>query len=314
MHCLTAPVAFLAEATRGLWRLLVARDAEQFNDVLVEVAPPRSLGPLQERMHVERFRDLGLAVASHVCHLEGVDEAEFIFAAIVVLLHSLPHMMTDAQISSAPISIAGRMAAAATASSLLKFHSEFGYDHEFSAAVLSAVLTRDERAQYTSEELMESLRSFEATVAFYGCILSVSENNVFIKARNNIAEASHLGLLNQKTAEACMIVSFYLAFHAHYDIYSTGKTLSTCTLAAALSLAAVSCARNSGHATHMPFPDPDKLLVEIAAPILERVASLGPSAQTLVGGVFSNTQTTAYFMTLPSCVGGAARTLWRELS
>lgn len=316
MQCLVAPAASIAQALRGLWgflRHLVVRDVSKLEDVPVEVAPPLSLHPLQERIHVERYRDLALAMASHVCHLEGADEAEFIFASIVVLLRSLPHLLTEDQISEAPTSLAGRMAAAATASSLLKFYSDCGYDSEFSAAVLATALTTDERTRYTPDELMESLHSCEATVAWRAGLFSVTTGNVFVEARDNVVEALDLGVIDRTTAKACMAVSFYLAFHSFYDIHCLGQTLSMSTLAAAISLAAATCARESGHAARMQFPNPNYFLVGSAATILERVAALGPGAQTLVGGVFADAQKTEYFMTLNSCVEGAARALRREL-
>jgi len=301
---------------RDLWRCLcrlVVRDAERLEDVPVDAAPALPLHPLQERIHVERYRDLAFAMASHVCHLERVDDAEFIFASIVVLLRSLPHILTEEQLLEAPTSLASRMAAAATASSLLKFYSDCMCDQEFSAAVLAAALTADERARYTLSELMESLHSCEATVAWHSGLFSATTGNVLVEARDNVVEALNIGVINQKTARACMDVCFYLAFHSFYDTHSPGQTLSSSTLAAALSLAAVTCARESGHAACMPFPSPNNLLVASSATILECVAALGPRAQTLVGGVFTDARKAPHLMTLSSCVRDAARALRREL-
>ena len=260
---------------------------------------------------MERYRDLAFHVAVHVCHMQCVDaeEAEFTFATILLLLRSLPHLLAEDQISAAPASLSARMAAAAAASSILKCCSDYERDREFSAAVLATAITRDERARYAPYELMESLHSFEATVAFDGGLFSVVTENVVAASRGNIADASRLGVIGHETAQECTRVAFYLAFHALYDVYYLDPTLTSPAIAAVLSLAALSCARESGHAARIPFPDRDRCLVGTAAAVLERVASLGPRAQAAVGGVFLNAQRAEHFMTLQEHVEAAARSL-----
>ena len=306
----------IAAATREIWKavlLLLRADTDAEKDHDVQAASAQSVRPLQQRSHVERYRDAAFSASAMVCRWASFDDAEFVFATVVLLIKALPFLLTDEQIAAASSSIAARVAVAAAVSCMLKFYSDAVYDYDFTSAVLQKVLTAEEIDQCGHRALYDSMHSCEATIAFRGGLFCTATKNVLIKSKANTVETLRLGKLDASVESAWASVCFYVAFHNVYDIEVSSASLGSSALSMAVSLAAHSCVREAGYAGELPFPASESFLVETAAVMLDVVCSAGPLAQDAVGGVFTNAQRKEYFMTLPPCVAAAALALRREL-
>lgn len=269
-----------------------------------EAQPPVAVHPFKAKVNVERFRNLAFDLSAKVCRLESYDEARFIFAAIAISIKSAPHILSADDIVESPASVGGRMAAAAVVSSLLKFYSESGFEHEFTAVLLKEALTPKELKLYSSE-LASSIMSCEATVAFKGGLFSLATTNVFSECRRCIIECIELGVINNSTASGCISTSFFLAFHAFYELDSLVRSTGLHHSSAALALASLSCALEAGYMQKISFSRPEERVVRAAREILSTVAEIGPRAQTMLGGVFVDTQKAPFFMTLQERLAAA---------
>lgn len=251
-----------------------------------------------ERADVEQHRDLAFAVAVGIGGNEGLDDGEFVFASILLLLRCLPDLHDAAQ---AHTLLAGRIAAAAAASTLYKFFIE-GCDEDSASGSL---LTRA-GATWRHDQLKNAMRRCETVLAFRGNLFSTATDNVLISSRGKVEHALRQGRLDKKAASGCRAVAFYVAFHCVYEVNKFTDSVGQDAVASAISLSSLACAHASGY--HASLPEREEHAA-LGAQLLERVAKLGTTAQSMVGGVFDDASRREHFMTSRQSVADAARSL-----
>ena len=254
-----------------------------------------------ERADVEWHRDLAFAVAIGIGSNEWLDDGEFVFASILLLLRCLPDLHDAAQ---AHTLLAGRIAAAAATSTLYKFFIEGCDEDSASGSLLTRALAQG--ATWRHDHLKNAMRRCETVLAFRGNLFSTATDNVLICSRGKVEHALRQGRLDKKAASGCRAVAFYVAFHCVYEVNKFTDSVGQDAVASAISLSSLACAHASGYHARLPEREEHAAL---GAQLLERVAKLGTAAQSMVGGVFDDASRREHFMTSRQSVTDAARSL-----
>lgn len=244
-----------------------------------------------ERRRLEELRDCMSIHARCILNTHSTWTRVVLYSGIELFLKALPHVMgcgpLQGQLQDRVLPLQIRLLMVASLTTVAKFEVD-GWDESVGILMMQGMIMPHEDAVLNRNVISRYIDELEVYLAYKHDLMKVCESNKLCAALHRLCDMLKHGKIRIRCYEACMALSFYIAYHGLYDTtVDTLKGVDDETAVSVIVASTLASAVASGYHDAVSLNWASPAVFSKSASLLSRIVSMGERARTRAGDPFS---------------------------